>query len=62
MGLFSRFGVQALMLRRGSNFRVKLTASRLKLDWPVMPLNQSRWFTTYHLKVTQVTLRDSSEA
>jgi hypothetical protein len=62
MGLFSRFGVQALTLRRGSNFRVKLTAFRAEITLSVTPLNQSRWFTTYHLKVTQVTLRDTTEA
>jgi hypothetical protein len=46
----------------GRDFRGKLTGFRAQFKLPVTPLNQSRWSTTYHLKVTQVTLRDQAKA
>jgi hypothetical protein len=46
----------------GRDFRGKLTGFRAQFKLPVTPLNQSRWSTTYHLKVTQITLRDPAKA
>jgi hypothetical protein len=46
----------------GCDIRAKLTVFRGQIRLACNGLNQSRWLTTYDLKVIQVTLRDVAEA